>query len=90
MHAWPRDGAAASALGEHHFDSSKEKFENFVWPLQVYLILDEFIMGGELQETSKKVSAPTADGPLSGHSWCAFCLRLQCTCCVPPLEHCCI
>ena len=23
--------------------------------LQVYLILDEFIMGGELQETSKKV-----------------------------------
>lgn len=24
--------------------------------LQVYLILDEFIMGGELQETSKKVT----------------------------------
>jgi len=23
--------------------------------LQVYLILDEFIMGGEIQETSKKV-----------------------------------
>ena len=25
--------------------------------LQVYLILDEFIMGGEIQETSKKVPA---------------------------------
>ena len=25
--------------------------------MQVYLILDEFIMGGELQETSKKVRA---------------------------------
>lgn len=24
--------------------------------VQVYLLLDEFIMGGELQETSKKVS----------------------------------
>ncbi len=31
--------------------------KSLVWPLQVYLILDEFIMGGELQETSKKVSA---------------------------------
>ncbi len=25
--------------------------------MQVYLILDEFIMGGELEETSKKVRA---------------------------------
>ena len=26
--------------------------------VQVYLILDEFIMGGEIQETSKKVPTP--------------------------------
>lgn len=28
---------------------------NFICDLQVYLILDEFILAGELQETSKKV-----------------------------------
>jgi len=35
--------------------------------LQVYLILDEFLMGGEIQETSKKVglgdSMPFHDSP---------------------------
>ena len=28
---------------------------NFICDLKVYLILDEFILAGELQETSKKV-----------------------------------
>ena len=31
--------------------------------LQVYLILDEFIMGGEIQETSKKVPALCTSQP---------------------------
>lgn len=34
--------------------------------LQVYLILDEFIMGGELQETSKKVGALLSCGSSTG------------------------
>ncbi len=29
----------------------------YLYWAQVYLILDEFIMGGEIQETSKKVSS---------------------------------
>ena len=31
--------------------------------VQVYLILDEFIMGGEIQETSKKVRSPRPHKP---------------------------
>lgn len=33
--------------------------------MQVYLILDEFIMGGEIQETSKKVGMPSLQAHLS-------------------------
>ena len=79
MHTWPCDGAADSALGEHHFNEQQGYIKTVLCPPQVYLILDEFIMGGELQETSKKVSVTTADGPLPGHCRSAFCLRLQCT-----------
>lgn len=34
---------------------SSQSFDVMLFHLQVYLILDEFLMGGEVQETSKKV-----------------------------------
>lgn len=39
---------------------------NAARPPQVYLILDEFICGGEIQETAKKVSSGSSSTPLGG------------------------
>lgn len=36
--------------------------------LQVYLILDEFMLGGEFEETSKKVSSQSAAGSAWAHA----------------------
>jgi hypothetical protein len=46
-------GCSAAGLGPTDFQVAS--FSDGVMSLQVYLILDEFIMGGEIQETSKKV-----------------------------------
>jgi hypothetical protein len=42
----------------HHACNRADYFIQFGCVLQVYLILDEFILGGEFEETSKKVRKP--------------------------------
>lgn len=47
--------------------------------MQVYCILDEFIIGGEIQETSKKVCGQTCCC-LSGWRCWALCCCCSCSC----------
>jgi len=55
--------------------------------LQVYLILDEFIMGGEIQETSKKVELGPFVSWLSRACVCPLTARVA-TVCHIPVCHC--
>jgi hypothetical protein len=64
--------------------------------LQVYLILDEFIMGGEMQETSKKVGLPahTAAEAATAHTTSALrqhaprCMMFHPCCCEDQMWRC--